>query len=504
MLFALACMLVAPALAKAAFVPPPLLDQARANPNTSFNVIVLGQQGKTSDTTDRVKSAGGKVDTTFSVINGVVADLKGSQIAALNSATTIRSITPNGRVAGQSVTSGLIWPQATGVASLLGWPQSSPSLSSAARKAPGIAIVDSGVDTSRKVDFGNRIAASVDFTGQGDPGSDVNGHGTLVAGLAAGAATPSASPTSNIYSLRVVRPDGTAYAGDVIEAADWIYKNAFNNNIRVANFSLRNAFPDYAGYDPLDAAVRRLWLTGTVVVASAGNNGPGRMLFAPANDPFVITVGASDIADTVTRADDGNAPWTSFGYTAEGFAKPEIGAPGRWMIGPVPAGSELTTTFADRVLNPGYMWMSGTSFSAPVVSGIAAQILLRHPSFTPDQVKGALMLTATRAPRATNLSLGVGEVDAAAAAAVGNPPNPNQNLYRFVKNDTSGKPSFDWDGWNAFVSANASWTDASWTDASWTDASWTDASWTDASWTDASWTDASWTDAGWTATNDEP
>ena len=158
----------------------------------------------------------------------------------------------------------------------------------------------------------------------------------------------------------------------------------------------------------------------------------------------------------------------------------------------------LATTFADRLLNPGYMWMSGTSFSAPVVSGIAAQILARHPSFTPDQVKGALMLTAKSAPLATKLSLGVGEVDAAAAAALTNPPNPNKNLYRFVRTDADGNASFDWDGWNAYVGTNASWTNASWTDASWTDASWTDASWTDASWTDASWTDASWTDASWT------
>ena len=108
------------------------------------------------------------------------------------------------------------------------------------------------------------------------------------------------------------------------------------------------------------------------------------------------------------------------------------------------------------------------------------------------------MKTATTAPYAPPLSLGLGEVDGAAAAAVVQPPNPNVGLYRFVRTDTSGAPYFDADAWNAYVANNASWTNASWTDASWTDASWTDASWTDASWTDASWTDASWTDASWT------
>jgi serine protease AprX len=490
---AMACLLAAPAVASAGFVPPPLQNQAAANPDATLNVIVLGQPGTSSSVLrDRVRTAGGKNVVPFSVIRGMVVNLTGSQLLTLASDPSIRSITPNGRVKGQSIASGLIWPQATGVNTLWG------SLLSPAPSAPAIAIVDSGIDTSRTGDFGKRILGTVDFTSSN--GKDENGHGTMVAGIATGASSqyPGASPTSGIYSLRVVRADGSAYTGDVINAADWIYTHAFSNNIRVANFSLRNSFPNYAGYDPLDAAVRRLWLSGTVVVASAGNSGSGRMLYAPANDPFVITVGASDIADTVSRQDDGNAPWTSYGSTAEGFAKPELGAPGRWMIAPVPSTSTLASTFADRIVSPGYMWMSGTSFAAPVVSGIAAQILARHPGFTPDQVKGALMLTAKTAPLAAPLSLGLGEVDAAAAAAVTNPPNPNLGLRQFVKADADGNPTFDWDAWSAYVSTNASWTNASWTDASWTDASWTDASWTDASWTDASWTDASWTDASWT------
>jgi serine protease AprX len=488
-----ACLLAAPAIASAGFVPPPLQNQAAANPAATLNVIVLGQPGRSASALkDRVRNAGGQNLVPFSVIRGMTVDLTGSELLSLAPDPLVRSITPNGRVKGQSVVSGVLWPQATRVNALWG------TLLSPAPSAPAIAVVDSGVDSARTADFGRRILGTVDFTNSN--GKDENGHGTMVAGIAAGASRlfPGASPTSGVYSLRVVHADGSAYTGDVIAAADWIYNHAFSNNIRVANFSLRNSFPNYAGYDPLDAAVRRLWLTGTVVVASAGNDGSGRMLYAPANDPFVISVGAADIADTVTRQDDGNAPWTSYGYTAEGFAKPELGAPGRWMIAPVPGASTLATMFADRLVTPGYMWMSGTSFAAPVVSGIAAQILARHPGFTPDQVKGALMLTAKSAPLATRLSLGVGEVDAAAAAAVIHPPNPNQNLYRFVRQDADGAPFFDWDVWSAYVETNASWTNASWTDASWTDASWTDASWTDASWTDASWTDASWTDASWT------
>ena len=63
----------------------------------------------------------------------------------------------------------------------------------------------------------------------------------------------------------------------------------------------------------------------------------------------------------------------------------------------------------ERVTAAGYMWMSGTSFAAPVVSGAAAQLLAKYPNWTPDQVKGALMLTAR--PTAAGTALGVGEVN---------------------------------------------------------------------------------------------
>jgi subtilisin family serine protease len=132
--------------------------------------------------------------------------------------------------------------------------------------------------------------------------------------------------------------------------------------------------------------------------------------------------------------------------------------------------------------------MSGTSFSTPVVSAAAAQILARHPGFTPDQVKGALMLTANYLPQVSGNAGGVGEIDAGVASTIDSPPNPNVGLYQFVSNDPlTGSRVFDAASWAAYLKSGASWAQASWAEASWAEASWNVASWAAASWNEASW-----------------
>jgi subtilisin family serine protease len=139
------------------------------------------------------------------------------------------------------------------------------------------------------------------------------------------------------------------------------------------------------------------------------------------------------------------------------------------------------------------MELSGTSFAAPVVSGIAALILGKHPGFSPDQVKGALMLGAKPLPKASDLSEGVGEVNAGRSVEFANPPSANKALTRFVVSDpVTGTPVFDLASWAEKAKSDASWAEASWDSASWAEASWNSASWAEASWSDASWATASW------------
>jgi serine protease AprX len=484
------------------FVPQSLMQAAAANKDQTFHVIVSGVTGKSARAleNDVLREAGGAEDVTrrFSVIDALAVDLEGRQILWLAKKDSIRSIVPDAPVVASSFSPAELWPSVVGVDSL--WETTAPDgTTQAGPQAPAIAIVDSGVDATRLDDFGARVRTQVNFADDGSS-ADQNGHGTMVAGVAAGgsSAYPGAAPNADIVSLRVVEADGSARTSDVIAAADWIYANRIGYGIGVANFSLHSGNPDYALEDPLARAVRRLWLTGTVVVAAAGNEGPSHMVYAPASDPFVITVGAVGTNDTSTTGDDTAAPWSSYGYTAEGFAKPELSAPGRHIVGPLAAGSTIAQSFGDRVVAPGYGWMSGTSFAAPIVSGAAAQLLARHPSWTPDQVKGALMLTARYLPDAEPFSAGVGEVDAAAAAAVTDPPNPNEGLAEFVSTDpATGERSFDSAAWKDEVATDASWVSASWVSASWVSASWVSASWVSASWVSASWVSSAFADASW-------
>ena len=193
--------------------------------------------------------------------------------------------------------------------------------------------------------------------------------------------------------------------------------------------------------------------------------------------------------------DDTAAPWSAYGYTLDGFAKPDLAAPGRYMVGPVPVTSTLYKERPDHVVDTGYMELSGTSFAAPIVSGVAALILGKHPTFTPDQVKGALMLGAKPMPKASDLSEGVGEVNASRSVEFSNPPSANKALRKFVIADPlTNAPVFDTASWASTAKSDASWASASWDSASWAEASWSSASWASASWSSASWASASWAD----------
>jgi len=493
---------------RSAYVPADLLAAAKANPKAVFKVVVQGSSKRSSksvaalvkraqaDSPGRAKG----VKKSFTVIKGVSADLTGRQVLVLLKRPGIVSITPDAPISlSASYSNTQIWPSVAGMTTSL-WS------SSASKSLPAIAVVDSGVDASRP-DLAGRVVANVRLSSltPNAPG-DGRGHGTFVASIAAGAAPLHAgmTPEANIVSIDVMDDGGMALTSDVIAAADWILANKNAYDIRVANFSLHSSVEGSFLYDPLNKAVEKLWFSGVVVVAAAGNyadNGqPSGVRYAPANDPFIITVGAADHANTLATGDDFAAPWSAYGYTADGFLKPELAAPGRYMIGAVPPASTMVLERPDRVVAPGYMWMSGTSFSAPAVAGAAAWVLAAHPSWTPDQVKGALMVSAKPTAAAGN-ALGVGEVSATSARSVSSPPNPNEALNAFVVPDPAGGGTqvFDAAAWSQAAWANANWAAAAWSQAAWSQAAWSSAAWSQAAWAAAAWSSAAWAQAAWAA-----
>lgn len=519
----IAAVLVAPTVAKAdATLSPGLAAQAALHPNEVFKVIVQGEDNRRSSAVaDDVASEGNGngVRRQFTSINGVSAELTGRELLRLARKRTILSISVDQPVRitlGPLHTSTQRWPYAAGVPKF--WTQLALGSPAAMATPPTIAIVDSGVDPSSP-DLAGRVLDEVDLTSLPDNSPhDGRGHGTFVASIAAGSGLLHAgvAPNAKIVSIDVVDDTGMGMTSDVIAAADWILANKDAYDIRVANFSLHGSQPSTFRFDPLNRAVEKLWFSGVTVVAAAGNYGATEngVLYSPGNDPFVITVGATDINGSIGNGDDFAAPWSARGYTLDGFAKPELSAPGRYMVGAVPLLSSLSLERPDRLIEPGYLLMSGTSFATPIVAGTAAYILARHPNFTPDQVKGALMMTARPTPVAAPMSTGVGALAADKAVEVNNPPNPNLALSQYVGPDPAGGsvPVFDeatWTTdalsnpmWDAATWTTATWTTATWTTATWATATWTTATWVSATWTTATWTTATWTTATWTTAND--
>ena len=487
-----------------AYVPDTLLSAIQQNPTQSFDVILQGdrKQGargfiqriladQSSAVDENVQS--GDVKQLFTSIDGAQLTLTGKQILRVAKDGIAQSIVPNETVKAQGYSNPQAWTSAVNVWPNWNWPPSN---------APTIAIVDSGIQKYR-TDFGSRVLARVDFTSTGTNSSgDGYGHGTFVAGIAADSASgyAGAMPTANLVALDVMNDQGAGTVSDVIRACDWILANKSTYNIQVANFSLHSANVGSVMFDPLDQAVEKLWLNGVVVVAAAGNYGtgstPSGVLFAPGNDPFVITVGATDIGSSSGTFDDTVAPWSAYGYTPDGFSKPDLGAPGRYMIGPVPSTATLPLTRPDKVTSTGYMQLSGTSFAAPVVAAAAATLRARNPAWTPDQVKGALMVSASSEPIA-NRAVGVGDVNIGAARQVWNPPNPNAGLDQYLTTAGDGTTVFNANAWRTAALASPTWDTAAWSDVAWSDAAWSSVAWSDAAWADAAWATAAWGTAAW-------
>jgi serine protease AprX len=352
--------------------------------------VIIQVAGPGQDGELLLKRHGIKADDQFGFIGGYRAELPAAVVERLGRDEAVRYISLDAPVElhGYDLTPlQTVYNQVAGVAD--GW-----NMWGLTGRGISVAVLDTGVNSHD--DIKQRLTV-VRTNIRAMNGNDANGHGTHVAGIIAGRAGNGAylgaAPEANIIAIKIADDLGRSSEGDLLRGLQWVYDNRSAYNIRVVNLSVSAS--QEVGYrqSAIDAAVEQLWRAGIVVVVASGNRGnaEGAVNFPPANDPFVITVGALDDAGTLSAADDSLASFSSYGTTQDGFKKPEIVAPGRKIVsllgGPTVT---LAKMYPDRVTGT-YIRLSGTSMSAPVVAGAVALLLERYPQLTPDQVKYLLV-----------------------------------------------------------------------------------------------------------------
>jgi serine protease AprX len=403
-----------------------------------------------------------------------------------------------------------------------------------------VAVLDTGI--TRHPDLGDRVAARVDLTQEGD-GYDRYGHGTHMIGViagdggASGGAWAGAAPGASVLPVKVASWNGATDVSAVIAGLEWIAAHRERYGIRIVNLSYGTDSSQKHLEDPLNDAVQRLWEAGVLVVAGAGNRGDGgSKIEKPGDDPFVLTVGAAYTRGTAAPEDDEVAEFSSRGPTGEGVAKPDVVAPGVAIVSHRAAGSTIDNLRPEARVGAHYMKGTGTSQAAAVVSGVAARMFDAAPALGPDEAKAALIGTAAPA-LAGQSGAGAGLVDATAAvqaaAARSYASLPaNQGLERssgLGKLDSSRgsvKPYADWkergkpeqlsgefdalgQAWDSAAMAARDWSTAAW-EASpwalhtalaegWSDATAPAASWRGLGWDEGSWTARSWGELPWVA-----
>ena len=359
----------------------------------------------------------------------------------------------------------------------------------------GVAFIDSGIFHSR--DFstvvgnngsGSRIVVVKNFNDTVKSVNDKYGHGTHVAGITGGNGSNSTdlmysgiAPKVNLLSLKVNDDTtGMCYESDVVAAMQWIYENKIQYNIRVVNLSINSNTEQSYNISPMDAAAEILWFNGVVVVVSAGNKDLegdyNTINAAPANDPFIITVGASDEKATSNPSDDTKATFSASGVTPDGVIKPDLLAPGINIYSVLSTSSSWGRTYPDRVVDKKYFRLSGTSMAAPMVTGVVALLLQDEPDLTPDQVKYRLI----------NTGRFIGDqyfLDAYAAVTGTTTQSSNTGIIPSLLLAT-GPEAIDF--------ASVGWDSVGWNSVGWNSVGWNSVGWNSVGWNSVGWNSTFW------------
>ena len=344
-----------------------------------------------------------------------------------------------------------------------------------------VALMDTGI--ARHPDLEGSVVAWLDFVNDGATLLDPSGHGTFVAGLIAahGQTFKGVAPDAKLVSLRVLDQNGKGTMHAVLAAFDWLLRNRTTMHIKVLNLSF--GAPQRSSYhrELLAGLVESAWFAGITVVAAAGNDGPAQGTVAmPGADPFVITVGSFADQGTLATNDDRESLFSSRGPTRDGFAKPDILAPGEHVVSLRVPGTALDHDTAGNLPAGPYARLSGTSASTAMVAGAAADILEAHGSYSATQVKGAVIASGRRIVATRTPGLDVDDALTVWPARVNAGLLPSLLLLRLLA--TSGTvfgPGIAWEG--------ISWEGISWESVSWEGVAWEAVSWEGVTWDAVTW-----------------
>ena len=433
-----------------------------------------------------------------------------------------------------------------------------------------VALLDSGTAAVPGLSAAGKLTYGPDLSIEGNgvlTDQDTYGHGTHLAGIIAAndgvTLTPAnianlspstqlgVAPDARLLSMKLATTDGSTDVSQVIAALNWVTEHQTapdGSRIRVVNLAFGTDSVQPYQLDPLAAAAENAWRHGLVVVVSGGNAGPNaEHLDDPAMDPYVLAVGASDSNDLV-------GGWSlpsvaSFSSGGSDSRHVDLVAPGSSIVSLRDPGSYVDVNHPEgRVVGDasGRLFRgSGTSQAAAVVSGAVALLLQAYPNLTPDQVKAALVQSASLMLLTAPRYAGAGQLNVAGAlSAAKRLATPCTNLLckltnpdvtqRFpvstgqgsIEAARAGQDLVDADGvpltgevdvqgnpwnaqdWWAHASTLTSWSGGRWLGVQWTgdgwlpsdgllSARWASARWASARWADAEWDSARWASARW-------
>jgi subtilisin family serine protease len=193
------------------------------------------------------------------------------------------------------------------------------------------------------------------------------------------------APETNILSIKVLDEKGNGNTSDILSTVQWIIENKEVYKTKIINFSLGAIAQYKERRDPLVKAANRAIEENLIVVAAVGNSGPmHNTILSPATGRYVISVGSLNDRGRPYSKGGTIAEFSSRGPTLDRIRKPDLIAPGVDIM-----------SLSNRNLS-GYTTLSGTSMSAPMISGAAALLLNENPNYTHFDIKRILLNSCSK------------------------------------------------------------------------------------------------------------